>query len=158
VVYRHKLDPLKDTMEKYDTLEERFLVGVISVPAIFRPRCSSDDSCFGKVIIFFMLSLAVNANINVANPADQELLDQKIRVMLRVLANYKQTHLVLGALGCGAFRNPPLLVASTFKKILAEEEWGGHFREIVFAVLDYPGGLNFAIFNSVFESSEDKVE
>ena len=105
-----------------------------------------------------MLSLAVDANVNVVDPADQELLDRKIRTMLRVLANYKQTHLVLGALGCGAFRNPPLLVASIFKRILAEEEWGGHFREIVFAVLDYPRGMNFAIFNSVFGNSKGNIE
>jgi hypothetical protein len=55
VVYRRELDPLEDTMEKYDTMEERFLVGVISVPAIFRPKCSADDSHFGKNIVFYAL-------------------------------------------------------------------------------------------------------
>jgi uncharacterized protein (TIGR02452 family) len=78
--------------------------------------------------------------------------------MLRVLARQGQTHLVLGALGCGAFGNPPRAVADTFKRILAEDEWGGYFKEIVFAIIDYPGGQNFAVFESVLGSAEAGLE
>lgn len=47
VVYRQELDPTTDQMSEYPTLEERFLLGVISVPAIFQPECSSDMLSFG---------------------------------------------------------------------------------------------------------------
>jgi hypothetical protein len=48
VVYKHELDPLHGEMLEYETLGERFLVGVISVTAIFRPKCSADMSSFGN--------------------------------------------------------------------------------------------------------------
>lgn len=42
--------------------------------------------------------------------------------------------LVLGALGCGAYGNPPDKVAETFKQVLGG--YAGMFAKIVFAVLD----------------------
>lgn len=44
--------------------------------------------------------------------------------------------LVLGAFGCGAFRNPPEIVAAAYKNLLAKR--AGEFEKIVFAV--YCGG------------------
>jgi uncharacterized protein (TIGR02452 family) len=61
---------------------------------------------------------------------------------------------VLGALGCGAFMNPPMLIARTFKMILAEREWEGHFKEIVFAVKDNARGPNIVAFREVFRHNE----
>lgn len=45
--------------------------------------------------------------------------------------------LVLGAWGCGVFRNDPALVAGVFRTLLTGDgRFSGHFDEIVFAVLD----------------------
>ncbi|MFJ4905123.1 TIGR02452 family protein [Streptomyces sp. NPDC093249] len=45
--------------------------------------------------------------------------------------------LVLGAWGCGVFRNDPEQVAGAFRALLTGEgRFAGHFEEIVFAVLD----------------------
>lgn len=73
--------------------------------------------------------------------------------MLRVLGRQKQTHLVFGALGCGAFRNPPRVIARTFKDILVEDEWKGYFEEIIFAILDRPGGPNLQAFHEILSST-----
>lgn len=39
---------------------------------------------------------------------------------------------ILGAFGCGAFQNPPPIVAEAYKDVLPVFE--GAFREIVFAI------------------------
>jgi len=72
--------------------------------------------------------------------------------MLRVLGRQNRTHLVLGALGCGAFRNPPRVIARTFRDVLAEEEWGGYFETIIFAILDRPGGPTMEAFREILGS------
>lgn len=48
--------------------------------------------------------------------------------------------LVLGAWGCGVFRNDPAVVAGVFHGLLTGEgRFAGHFDEVVFAVLDRSG-------------------
>ena len=76
-----------------------------------------------------------------------------MRQVFRVLAQNKATHCVLGAMGCGAFQNPPSEVARIYKEVLEETEWNGVFDEIVFAVLDTRGEGNYAIFRNSLESS-----
>ena len=65
----------------------------------------------------------------------------KIRGILRIAVIKKHGKLVLGALGCGAYKNPPELVAKAFKEVLEEKEFEGRFEEICFAILpDKKGG------------------
>ena len=60
----------------------------------------------------------------------------KIRTIFRMgLANGHDS-LVLGALGCGAFRNPPRHVARLFHEVMDEPEFRNRYRRIVFAILD----------------------
>ena len=67
---------------------------------------------------------------------------QKIRNWLRGAAMHGHTELVFGALGCGAFENPPKLIAEIIDGILKEPEFSeiknrkrvGRFKEIVFAI------------------------
>ncbi len=60
----------------------------------------------------------------------------KIRAILRIALLNKHTKLVLGALGCGAYGNPPQHVARLFSEVLHEEEFWLHFEEICFAILE----------------------
>ncbi|OJJ35398.1 hypothetical protein ASPWEDRAFT_40593 [Aspergillus wentii DTO 134E9] len=110
---------------------EGFSVDVLSMAALRRPLVTGG----GKY----------------ANASDVEIVKNKIRQILRVLAENKISHCVLGALGCGAFRNPPAEVARIYKEVLDEDEWRGVFEEIVFAVLDTRGELNYKIFQAVFD-------
>ncbi|KAJ4990721.1 DUF2263 domain-containing protein [Stagonosporopsis vannaccii] len=62
---------------------------------------------------------------------------RKIRVCLRVAARARHRKLVLGALGCGVFANPPEDVARCFLEVLRETEFeGGWWESVVFAVMD----------------------
>ena len=42
---------------------------------------------------------------------------------------------ILGAFGCGAFYNPPELVAEFYKRVI-DTHFKGAFRKITFAILD----------------------
>ncbi|WP_411074847.1 TIGR02452 family protein [Streptomyces sp. cmx-4-7] len=54
-------------------------------------------------------------------------------------AGYRR--LVLGAWGCGVFRNDPEQVAGAFKaQLTGDGRFAGHFEEVVFAVLDRASG------------------
>jgi hypothetical protein len=87
-----------------------------------------------------------------ADPAARELTKDKMRLCLRMAAARGHTMLVLGALGCGAFRNPPREVAACWAEVLAETEFaGGWFKEIWFAVYDRRNEGNFEIFQEAFD-------
>ena len=60
----------------------------------------------------------------------------KIRTIFRMGLVHGHDSLVLGALGCGAFRNPPRHVARLFHEVLDELEFKNKYRLIVFAILD----------------------
>jgi uncharacterized protein (TIGR02452 family) len=68
---------------------------------------------------------------------------RKIRLTLRVAAMKGHTKLVMGALGCGVFGNPPKEVADCFLEVFREKEFqGGWWKEVVFAILDNVKGEN----------------
>ena len=60
----------------------------------------------------------------------------KIRTILRIGLANRHDSLVLGALGCGAFRNPPRHVARLFHEVFQEQEFRNKYRRIVFAILE----------------------
>jgi len=60
----------------------------------------------------------------------------KIRTIFRMGLVHGHDSLVLGALGCGAFRNPPRHVARLFHEVMEEPEFRNRYRRIVFAILD----------------------
>lgn len=60
---------------------------------------------------------------------------EKIRNMLKIMAMKGHTYLVLGALGCGAFLNPPILIAELFREVFNEDEFIGRFQQVDFAIL-----------------------
>jgi uncharacterized protein (TIGR02452 family) len=61
---------------------------------------------------------------------------EKIRAIFRLGAMHGNDCLVLGAFGCGAFRNPPNHIAELFSHVLKEDEFRDRFRLIVFAIID----------------------
>lgn len=66
---------------------------------------------------------------------------RKIRLTLRVAALGGHTKIVLGALGCGVFGNPPKEVADCFLEVFSEKEFqGGWWEDVVFAIMDNAKG------------------
>lgn len=70
---------------------------------------------------------------NMLNEEDIKILEDKIQLICQVA--YKSSHdcLILGALGCGAWKNPPEHVAQIFRYKIMENL--GIFKKIVFPIL-----------------------
>lgn len=63
-----------------------------------------------------------------------DVFEKRIRNLLEVAIANKVDYLVLGAFGCGAFHNPPELVASVFKRLLIDQGYARYFEKVVFAI------------------------
>eukprot|EP00760_Papus_ankaliazontas_P031493 PhM_4_TR5308/c0_g1_i2/m.25046 len=66
---------------------------------------------------------------------DYDLLVEKIRTLLFMAMEAGCDSLVLGALGCGAFRNPPDAVARAFADVLASDDFKNVFHRVDFAII-----------------------
>lgn len=100
----------------YETVSNYFKCNVISVAGVVRPDIDKNTGEMMKKYV--------------------PIVKGKIRTILRIALDNNHTKLVLGALGCGAFKNPPSHVARLFKEVLEEPEFIGAFEEICFAILD----------------------
>ncbi|KIW04254.1 uncharacterized protein PV09_04559 [Verruconis gallopava] len=104
------------------------VISVVSVAAIRRPEVMKAQKVYDGEIAM---------RETFAREGDRELTKTKMRTILRIAGKYEHTHLVLGALGCGAFKNPTEEIAYCWREVLAEKEFeGGWWEKVVFAVLD----------------------
>jgi len=67
---------------------------------------------------------------------DAETTKQKIRIILHIALTNKHDSIVLSALGCGAYKNPPRHVAELFMEVLNEDKFLRKFKVLVFAIFD----------------------
>ena len=102
----------------YALLPAPYPVSFVTVPAINRPAMEERD---GQTWL---------------TPQMTRITQGKIRAILRIAAHHGHLDLVLGAFGCGAFRNPPHHMARLFREILEDQEFAGVFRHVAFAILD----------------------
>lgn len=72
----------------------------------------------------------------------------KLRSLLLVAKKHGSDVLILSALGCGAFGNPPEHIAFIFREVLSD--FAGAFKKIYFAI---KGGNNLRTFSKMFENS-----
>lgn len=79
---------------------------------------------------------AIEQNSPSLIPEIEPVFRNRIRGVLAVMAAHEHRHLVLGAWGCGVFRNDPGEVAQWFRDALVEEQWLSQFEEVRFGVLD----------------------
>jgi uncharacterized protein (TIGR02452 family) len=112
-------------------LEEVFLASVITAPA---PNA-------GQILL--------------RDPQEQRDIEQTIRrragLVLAVARKHGHRNLILGAWGCGAFRNDPVVSAEAFGFWLEHAEFQGCFDRVVFAVYDTrPQQKNLRAFQSRF--------
>ncbi|RBR25715.1 uncharacterized protein FIESC28_01468 [Fusarium coffeatum] len=90
-----------------------------------------------------------------ANDRGRDTTKAKIRLCLRMAAVNRHDMLVLGALGCGVYSNPPEDVAHCWLEVLREHEFSGNWwREVWFAVFDPKKDGNFEVFQNVLDGQE----
>ena len=77
----------------------------------------------------------------------------KIRTVSRIGLMYGHDSLVLGAFGCGAFKNPPAEIAKLFHEVMEEPEFKNKYRLITFSIIDDHNAhnANLAAFKNEFE-------
>ena len=109
------------------------------------------------VAVSFLTSAAPNAGIVERDRADRVsqvpvVLAERAARVLAVAVRHGRRELVLGAWGCGVFRNDPAAVAGAFQVLLCGGgTFSGRFARVVFAVLDSAErGTNGAAFRAAF--------
>ena len=104
-------------------LEEKpYNIPVISVAALSGPRIDRNGMMY---------------------PEEAEITLDKIRTIFRIGQAQFHDSLVLSALGCGAFSNPPAHIAKLFHQVIEEDEFKNKFKFIDFAILDgYRTGMS----------------
>ncbi len=103
--------------EELALLEEPFVAGVVTSPAPNAGALRTDDE---------------RARL-------RDAFARRLHHVLSVFAAQGHTRIVLGAWGCGAFRNDPVMVAELFAAALAGP-FADSFAEVVFAIYDRARG------------------
>jgi uncharacterized protein (TIGR02452 family) len=133
-IYSPKVSVLKSAENNnWKLYENPFFLDFIACPAIKYPFLDEEDHLIEE---------------------DSELLENKIKMIIQVAKKYNHNTIVFGAMGCGAWQNPPQQVATIFRKVL--NEYDGIIENYVFAILsnhnndDEEYDNNYHIFKNVF--------
>jgi hypothetical protein len=123
----------------YPFLPDPFLVTVLSCAAPSKPRLRRDNQ----------------DNMSYANNNERLDMEQKVAVIVQAAKISRRDVIVLSAFGCGAFGNPPELVAAAFRDKLANSD----LTRVVFTIaedhnsrgnLEHNRRGNFVPFKEVF--------
>ena len=93
-----------------------------------------------------MGSYMAKANYGVANHAKmlgrqreaEKAMEKRMEGVLTTMAVHGHDAIVLGAFGCGVFRNDPRFVAHAWARLLRSKRFHNVFRSVSFAII--PGG------------------
>lgn len=127
-IYTPNVSIIKD--ENYEKLQTKdiFQVDMLAMPALRRPRLNKGEF----------------------TDRDFDLTLSKIENIFKFALLNKHTDLVLGALGCGVFKNPPLDIIEIYNICL--EKYNKYFNNIVFAIKSINDD-NFDLFQEHIETT-----
>lgn len=135
VIYSPKVTIIKD--KEYNDLDQTdyWTTAMLAVPAIKNPKTIDGDY---------------------ADEDSKSLMRFKINAIFLIALKRGHDSLVLGALGCGAYNNPPQIIAEIFKEAL--KVWHPYFKRIGFAVLanNPQGQQNLEIFTKMLKIEPKK--
>lgn len=111
----------------YSLKDFPFKVSIISIPALRNPKMDKDHKLQDR---------------------ESSILRNKIKTILNIAIENNLFNIVLGAIGCGAYNNPPSEIAEIFFDIILKDRYYKNaFEHIYFAIL---GNENFQIFQQTF--------
>ena len=97
------------------------------------------------------------AKIDIDNASLKSLFKSRIKNIFEAAINNGVEVIILGAFGCGAFKNPPEVVAEAFHEVIDENRYADNFRKIVFAIKCNPNNTkNLDVFQEEFSKDEEK--
>jgi uncharacterized protein (TIGR02452 family) len=74
---------------------------------------------------------------------------KRIEKVLQVAILNEEENIILGAWGCGVFRNPPDMVADCFATVLNILGYKDFFKNIIFAIPPFPDDKNYQAFKNI---------
>lgn len=81
----------------------------------------------------------------------KELFKGRIKNIFEAAIDNGVEVIILGAFGCGAFKNPPEVVAKAFHEVIKENDYACFFKKIVFAIKsNYSNNYNYETFYQEF--------
>lgn len=124
---------------------------------VFRDNAKSNYTFMRKKDCFWVDMVAISAlkrpkltNDGHLNEKDRLITYHKIEGIFKIALENGHDSLVLGALGCGAYQNPPEDVAKIFQMVIRHYE--RYFRRITFAIIDDKNSNgNLSIFKRIFQ-------
>ena len=112
------------------------------------------DNNYNKIDPFkinIISSAAVdNRSGNIKNSS--EIMKNRIRRIIMTAASENNDILILGAFGCGVFRNDPNKIAKSFHDVLVDEGFKSHFEKIIFPIYNNP--RLYHIFKSILNEDQ----
>ena len=135
VVYSKDVTVFKSDNELPVKLETPFKVDVITCAAPYYNRATSGPYNQKKYEMVFYARIKNIFEVAIANGVDV---------------------LILGAFGCGAFNNPPELVANAFRQLLVKNGYSHLFRDVVFAIKPDVRN-NYDVFKSILDTGHNTI-
>lgn len=133
--------------QKYYTVNRKCGTCLYTDHMIYSPkvpvfRNDEDQLLNDPYRVSILTSPAVNTGALANSEPDKldqvsDVMMERIEKLLSIAVIHGYEHLVLGAWGCGVFRNDPAEVAKWFHLHLVEGKFKGAFRYVVFGVLDF---------------------
>lgn len=114
----------------YEMLQDFRTCSMIAMPGLRKPKLTPDGKSY-------------------ARDYDRDAMSIRIDAIFQLAIEKGHYTLVLGALGCGAFGNPPEEVAELFKRAISQ--YGGYFAHIYFAILSTEDSRNLDVFRKVIQ-------
>jgi len=133
--------------------------------AIFFKDKDYNDMKMVKVDVVTMASVNLNPNAKYDEKTETwteglvpksndywKVTTMKIRTILSLAAKNKCKYVILGAWGCGVFKNEPYDMADAFAQVLIDEGYERLFDQVVFAIINDNNSVadNLSIFKDVF--------
>jgi uncharacterized protein (TIGR02452 family) len=84
----------------------------------------------------------------------EQIMKNRMRLTLVIFTHEEAKTIILGAYGCGVYKNNPNDIARWWHELLFNEGYGKYFNRVLFAVLDKPSGENIGAFKRVFGESK----
>ena len=129
----------KSEQKGYAFMKRPVPIDFVAVSAYRGPQLTTPGNLYPPFLFCFAIILLMKLDKNNKNSLPM-LVDKVAKKMKRkiqlILCIGLETHhdcLVLSALGCGAYRNPPHHVAQLFKEVI-NENFAGCFKNITFAI------------------------
>lgn len=124
-----------------------------------------DDKLIQPFRVSIISSTAVNyAEILKKHPNGEKFqgvykcMKDRCRKILQLCIKTNNKVLILGAFGCGSFKNDPETISQIFKELLVDEFYGMLLKNVVFAIIAPHGQKNDAydVFKAKFSKKESK--